>query len=273
MAARTSSDWWPTTTKIRSGGASARAVRSTCSIRYLPPARCSTLALRDFMRVPSPAARTTTVNGMSPLFPRWLLRLRRRPSLRQPHGYRGGCLRVMAHFLASCASLPAITLSPNFEIRRYRFRPAAPARGRNASWRPSGSAGCSPSAQSSSLPRGMRSMARMWSEAVKLGSFAGLPHQVDEIRFQRGRRADGRRHALHQQVWNHAGEKRTRSERDQVGLGDCAQGASASGRTLRRQQPHAYGWAGGCWLMLVSPLTRVPSARVASSATLAAVAG
>src|ERR1035441_1889155 len=62
---RTSSALCPTTRKIRSAGASRSAVETTCSASGLPPAWCSTLARRDFMRVPSPAARITTVTGVA----------------------------------------------------------------------------------------------------------------------------------------------------------------------------------------------------------------
>src|SRR5271155_547079 len=37
------------------------AVRTTCSISVWPPARCSTFARLDFIRVPRPAARITTL--------------------------------------------------------------------------------------------------------------------------------------------------------------------------------------------------------------------
>src|SRR5438270_9030248 len=63
--ARTSCAWWPTTTNTRSGGASPRTAAIACSIRVFPPARCSTLAMRDFMRVPCPAARITTAASLS----------------------------------------------------------------------------------------------------------------------------------------------------------------------------------------------------------------
>ena len=42
----------------------ARALSTTCSTSVIPPARCSTLALRDFILVPRPAASTTTVTSV-----------------------------------------------------------------------------------------------------------------------------------------------------------------------------------------------------------------
>src|SRR5580698_1702278 len=39
----------------------AREAAMTCSIKESPPARCSTLARLDFIRVPRPAARITTL--------------------------------------------------------------------------------------------------------------------------------------------------------------------------------------------------------------------
>ncbi len=44
-----------------SAGAMAPEAATTCSISDRPPARCSTLARLDFMRVPRPAARITTL--------------------------------------------------------------------------------------------------------------------------------------------------------------------------------------------------------------------
>src|SRR5581483_9779355 len=50
---------------MRSGGANSQAVSTTCSTSAIPPARWRTFALRDFMRVPRPAARITTVTDLS----------------------------------------------------------------------------------------------------------------------------------------------------------------------------------------------------------------
>ncbi len=58
--ASTSSAWCPVTTTMRSGEASARGRATTCSTSAMPPARCSTFARFERMRVPSPAARITT---------------------------------------------------------------------------------------------------------------------------------------------------------------------------------------------------------------------
>src|SRR6266542_5397229 len=49
---------------MRSAAAILRAVWTTCSIKVMPPARCSTLALLDFILVPSPAARMATVTAV-----------------------------------------------------------------------------------------------------------------------------------------------------------------------------------------------------------------
>src|ERR1700724_1158308 len=80
---------------MRSGGVTCMAVLTTCSISVRPPARCSTLACRDFMRVPSPAARMTT------LISGFIVNLRRKPafaaSARELHGDRGGSYRIVAY--------------------------------------------------------------------------------------------------------------------------------------------------------------------------------
>src|SRR5437879_3140055 len=46
---------------MSSGEVISDAIFTTCSIKVSPPARCSTLAFFDFMRVPRPAARITTL--------------------------------------------------------------------------------------------------------------------------------------------------------------------------------------------------------------------
>src|SRR5579871_2416280 len=56
---------------MRSAVVNSRAVSTTCWTSGLPPARCKTLAFRDFIRVPRPAARITTVTG-SCIFLLWL---------------------------------------------------------------------------------------------------------------------------------------------------------------------------------------------------------
>ena len=52
---------WPTTTVMRAG-ASSRALASTCANMGLPASVCSTLGRSDCMRLPSPAARITTLS-------------------------------------------------------------------------------------------------------------------------------------------------------------------------------------------------------------------
>src|SRR5574337_2092546 len=61
-AVRTCSPRWPYTT-CRPSGRSARAVSSTCASRGSPANGISTFGSIDFMRLPSPAARTITCNG------------------------------------------------------------------------------------------------------------------------------------------------------------------------------------------------------------------
>ena len=61
-AACTASAWWPTTTTT--GSAPASIARLTgYQARGRPPISWSTLALRDFIRVPLPAARTMAARG------------------------------------------------------------------------------------------------------------------------------------------------------------------------------------------------------------------
>ena len=64
--AATSSDPLPVTTTIRDGSSIRAAVSAWCSIGT--PARgCSTLGRSEFIRVPMPAARTTTETCILPL--------------------------------------------------------------------------------------------------------------------------------------------------------------------------------------------------------------
>src|ERR1044072_3409216 len=60
MCAATCSRWWPTTATIRSGSI-ARAAARTWPIMVRPAMGCSTFMVLDFIRVPPPAASTTTV--------------------------------------------------------------------------------------------------------------------------------------------------------------------------------------------------------------------
>src|ERR1700728_4062318 len=61
-AARTGSPPCPYTTWI-AAGSSSRAVSITCLSSGRPASGCNTLGSRDFMRLPSPAARITTDSG------------------------------------------------------------------------------------------------------------------------------------------------------------------------------------------------------------------
>ena len=59
---------------------------------------------------------------------------------------------------------------------------------------------------------------------AKIGGLARLRHQVHEVRFAaRATAAIASRNAVHQQIRNHAGEQRSRAQRDQVRLGDRLQ--------------------------------------------------
>src|SRR5881296_2274399 len=61
-AVRTASAWCPTTSATRSGSSGARAA-STWQTSGRPASSCSTLARRERMRLPRPAARTTAPSG------------------------------------------------------------------------------------------------------------------------------------------------------------------------------------------------------------------
>ena len=67
----TCSRWVPTTATTRSGSIALTAV-STWPIMLRPPTRCRTFMVLDFILVPPPAARTTTVR----LLPTEFLRIR-----------------------------------------------------------------------------------------------------------------------------------------------------------------------------------------------------
>ena len=64
-----------------------------------------------------------------------------------------------------------------------------------------------------------------------LGGFAGLRHEIREIRLHRGRGRDGLRNPFHQKMRDHAGVQRSRPQRDQIGLGDRFE------RLLQRARP------------------------------------
>ena len=55
---------------------------------------------------------------------------------------------------------------------------------------------------------------------MKVDGLAGLPHQVDEISLQSTGFSDRLRNAFHQEIRDHAGVKRTGSERNQIRLRD-----------------------------------------------------
>src|SRR5690242_5805381 len=89
---------------MRSGGVMRDAVFTTCSIRVRPPARWSTFARFDFMRVPRPAARITTLIVGSISIPGPQARLDHAPPAApfasEFHGDVGGGDRIVADDLA-----------------------------------------------------------------------------------------------------------------------------------------------------------------------------
>src|SRR5579884_4382798 len=80
---------------MRSSAVMAAAVLTTCSMSVRPPARCSTFAFRDFIRVPRPAARITIVTGSILLCCPPLS-----SAARQAHGDRRRGLRIVPHLVA-----------------------------------------------------------------------------------------------------------------------------------------------------------------------------
>ena len=60
----------------------------------------------------------------------------------------------------------------------------------------------------------------MWSAAVKSEALVGLRHQVADVDLGGGRFDNRLRNAAHQQVGDEAGEQRSRTDRDHVGVGD-----------------------------------------------------
>src|SRR3954452_1078316 len=81
---------------MRSGAVSFTDALTTCSMSVMPPAQCRTFAFRDFMRVPSPAARMTAVNSICTL-----LHLLATPSALERQFNRNcrGRIRIVANFL------------------------------------------------------------------------------------------------------------------------------------------------------------------------------
>ena len=65
-SALTSSRPWPATTTRRCGSSSPAAA-SACPSMLRPHSECSTFGVREFIRVPSPAARTMTATGRGSL--------------------------------------------------------------------------------------------------------------------------------------------------------------------------------------------------------------
>src|ERR1017187_6055636 len=112
---RTSSAWCPTTTKIRSAGASRSEVETTCSTSGFSPAPCSTLARRDFTRVPSPAARITTVTGVAINTILWPLESAASSLLRQLDRHSGRGPGIVPHLFSRPHQVPGYHLHAHFE--------------------------------------------------------------------------------------------------------------------------------------------------------------
>ncbi len=127
---------------MRSAGATARAACTTCSTSASPPARCSTLACLERMRVPNPAAKITTVvfiasfsatplkNECGPFSSLSLVRFLAPPALRQVKRHsaqRAGIVAGSCHLPRSgaCAKdRPKSPISPDPPDYRRHSPPA-----------------------------------------------------------------------------------------------------------------------------------------------------
>ena len=106
---------------------------------------------------------------------------------------------------------------------------------------------------------------------AEINGFPGLPHQVNEVGLDRGRLFDRLRDSLHQQVRNDAGEQRTWSERNEVGVRESVQ--SFRDRFGIPPAESEFDRLPFCLLMRLSPAMTFPSTRSASRTTLVAVQG
>src|SRR5215472_9763644 len=102
---------------MRSGGVNARAVSTTCWTSVFPPARCRTFAFRDFMRVPSPAARITIVTfGILFYYVRLFAISGALPPsfLGQPYYDRRGGRRIVTDLIDGTRQVPRHHPQPHF---------------------------------------------------------------------------------------------------------------------------------------------------------------
>src|SRR5579871_6856200 len=222
IASCTCCAWYPTTTKTRSAGANSRAVSTTCSTNALPPARCSTLAFRDFMRVPRPAARITTVTGVSmiPL----CLPISAPPAFLGEFDYHSRRPRgVMPHFTGGLSQIPSHYFQPQFKKRidivlygQRIFPCVSPLQClRNR-----------PNVYHGVIQKFAAGMMVNRADMVACPEIRGLsrlPHQVDKVGLYGWRPADGCRHAIHQQIGNYARKQGTGTKGDHIGFGNGGQ--------------------------------------------------
>src|ERR1022692_3654828 len=177
---RTSSAWCPTTTKIRSAGASRSAVQTTCSTSGLPPARCSTLARWDFMRVPSPAARITIVTGVAINTILWPHEFAASPLPRQLDRHGGGGRGIVPHLFSLPHQVPRhhrdahFDDSPGVVLHRRGLLPRVPFLHRR------GDGTGIDHRVIEQLGPGVPVDGANVVGGPKVGGFAGLRHQVDE---------------------------------------------------------------------------------------------
>ena len=84
----------------------------TCCSRVFPPALCSTLAWRLFMRVPSPAARITIVTGLCIYY--YYALLAAPAFLCQSHHDGGGGVGIVADLFGMAGEIARHDLQPHF---------------------------------------------------------------------------------------------------------------------------------------------------------------
>src|ERR1017187_5390489 len=231
---RTWPAWCPTTAKMRSGGARANAVSRTCWRKVFPPALCSTLALRLFMRVPSPAARITMVTGLC-ITTILLCVLAAAAFLGQGDHYGGSGGGVVADLVGVAGEVAGHDLQPHLHegvdivLHGEGGLPGV------ALLEGAGDEADVDHGVVEELAAGVAvEHAHVIAGAEFIG-FAGLPHEVDEVALEGGRGTDGGGDAVHQQIGDDAGEQRTGAEGDQVGLGDGGEGGGHGADFARPQ--------------------------------------
>src|SRR5580704_2033504 len=224
------------TTVMCSGPVIPEAACTTCSIRVRPPARCRTFACLDFIRVPKPAAKITTLTAplattltggfiSSPSYFSPSLFFSENPDSaavcpaapRQIHCDLSGNPGIMADYFPFGQKIGGHNLQAHrrqpVHVIHYRLRLF----GRVFPSLADRDTPCVHHRHVEQIAAGVAIDGCHVVRSPEPGGLARLPHQVHEISLQRPAAANCGRNTLHQYVRNHAGEERSRTEGDQIG--------------------------------------------------------